>query len=511
MIDSIPERSSGSDEPIRLDMSGIGHRFGGVVALDGVDLQVAPGRVHALLGENGAGKSTLMRILSGAIRPDEGRMMLEGEPYDPRNPRDARDAGVAMIYQELNLARHLTVAQNILLGREPSRIGLVRRSAARRITMDALDRLGHSSIDPDTILGRLSPGQQQVVEIARALVDNASVLVMDEPTSSLSLDDVERLFEVIRRLKESGVSIIYISHFLDEIMRVGDDYTVLRDGCNAGSGRLEQTTTDELIRLMIGRTIEDTYPRTDHGIGDPMLRIDDVVIEPGGSPSSLTLHRGEILGLAGLMGAGRTRLARVVAGLDDVCSGRIRVGSSLSPCDGSVRRRLDRGIGMLSEDRKDEGLAMDLSIATNTVLSRPSAVSTLGFTSRRRVTTATDGWRDRLGIRSSGPWQRVSMLSGGNQQKVALARLLHHDVEVFLLDEPTRGIDVASKREVYALLGNLASRGRGLLVISSHVGELLGTCDTIAVMHRGSIRETRAADEWTEREILNVAMTGSSS
>jgi ribose transport system ATP-binding protein len=501
-------------------MQRVSKRFGATVALDAVDLTVNAGEVHALVGENGAGKSTLMKILSGALRPDAGEIRLDGEPFAPAGPLAARAAGVAMIYQELNLAPHLTVEENITLGVERTAAGFIRRASHRRRIAATLDQLNRPDIRPDVRVRQLSPADRQIVEIARALLTDARVLVMDEPTSSLGLADIEQLFAVIDRIRAAGVAIVYISHFLEEVQRVAQRYTVLRDGRNAGTGTMADVSLSQMVELMIGRQLAQMFPRVPHEIGAPLLHVANISGRRAPVDVDLTLHRGEILGLAGLIGAGRTELLRCIFGLDPVRRGHVRVmrvdkrGSVPAPLRWfgpprmSPAGRLAQSIGLLSEDRQSEGLALSRSLSDNILLSRLSPFGRYGWLNVRAMRRATAQWITRLDIRVRGPEQRTRDLSGGNQQKVALARLLHHDVDVLLLDEPTRGIDVASKAQIYRLIGDLAARGKAVLMVSSYVPELLGICDRIAVMHRGRLVAARPASEWTEHAIIALAASG---
>jgi ribose transport system ATP-binding protein len=490
----------------RFEMRGVRKSFGATVAVDGVDFAVAGGEVCALVGQNGAGKSTLMAILSGAVRPDAGAMLLEGRTYAPRDPREAREAGVAMIHQELSLAPHLTVMENIALGMEPARRGVLRWQEMRQTAASALAQLGHSDIRPDAIVADLSPAAQQLVEVARALASGSRVLVLDEPTSSLTHDDVRRLFGLIRRLRDQGLAIVYISHFIEEVKAVSDRIAVLRDGRNAGGGATAEMSSDAIVRLMIGRQVDDLYPHAAREPGEALLELTDV--QPGAA--TLTVRRGEIVGIAGLLGAGRTRLLRAIFGLETVRSGRIRVGVYSGPA--SPAARWEQGVGMLSENRSAEGLAAGLSIADNLTMSRLSDLGPAFVVLPARQMKAASRWIESFDIRSAGPRQPVAELSGGNQQKVALARLLHHDVDLLVLDEPTRGIDVGSKAQIYALLDGLASgrgedggRSRAVLMVSSYLPELLGLCDRVAVMCRGRLGPPRPTREWTEHSLLMEA------
>lgn len=492
-----------------LRMRGVRKRFGAVVALDGVDLELLPGEVHALVGENGAGKSTLMKVVSGAVRPDGGTVELDGSPFAPAAPLGALARGVAMIYQELNLAPDLTVEANVMLGREMHRLGVLRERTMRARVAEAFRELGQEGIDLRRRVAELGPGERQLVEIARALVGEAKVVVMDEPTSSLSRQDTDRLFAVVDRLRGRGVAVVYISHFLDEVKRIADRFTVLRDGRTVASGAVATTSTDDLVEHMVGRRIDALFPRVPHEPGDVVLSLQGLggAIRP--TDASLDLRAGEILGMAGLVGAGRTELLRAVFGLDPVRKGRVTV-AGVSDHGRPPWVRLRQGVGLLSENRKDEGVALDRSVADNITLSRPAPFTRFGWIDRRRRDALVRRWLDALSIRCERPEQPVAELSGGNQQKVAIARLLHHDVDVLLLDEPTRGIDVGSKVEVYRWMGELAARGKAVLFVSSYVPELLGVCDRIAVMHRGSLGRARPTAEWTERAILDEAARGAS-
>lgn len=494
----------------RFEMRGIEKRFDATIALAGVDLSVAAGEVCGLVGENGAGKSTLMAILSGALQPDAGRMMLDGQSYAPRDPMTARRAGVAMIYQELSLAPDLCVADNILLGMEPARYGLVKHRATRTIAADALAELGRPDISPDLRVGDLSVADQQLVEIARAIAVGCRVLVLDEPTSTLGRRDVEKLFALIARLKANGHSIVYISHFIEEVRAVCDRIVVLRDGRVAGMGSSTMAPA-EIVQLMVGRDVTELFPRTARRIGEPILQVE--ALEPG--DATFALHRGEILGIAGLVGAGRTELLRAIFALDPVRSGRVRIGAYA--CGASSRDRWRQGAGMVSENRKDEGVALGLDLADNVTLTKLEAMGPASLIMPRQQRSVAARWVRDLAIKCASPSQLVAELSGGNQQKVAIARLLHHDVDVLLLDEPTRGIDVASKAQIYAIVDALVasnqSQGRapkGVLLVSSYLPELLGMCDRIAVMRRGQLGQPRPVSEWDEHSLM-LAATGSES
>jgi len=479
-------------------MRGVHKRFGGTVALAGVDLQVRAGEVLAVVGENGAGKSTLMKVLAGVVRPDAGEMWLDGRPYAPRSPRAARAAGVAMIHQELALAAHLSVAENILLAAEPTRAGFIDRPAMRRRVGEALASLGRADIAPDRPVATLAIADRQVVEIARAVAVGCRVLVLDEPTSSLTREDVRHLETLVKRLRDRGHAILFISHVLEEVRAFADRVTVLRDGATVGGGELAAVPDDAIVEWMVGRRVADLYPRS------PRTLLTEVAGRRLPESASLTLRRGEVLGIAGLVGAGRTELVRAIFGLDPVRRGRVRVAG----LEGAAppARRWAQSVGLVSEDRKGEGLALALSIADNLTLSRLTGLGPPGFVGSRRQAAAARAWIEPLGIKCRDVAQSVARLSGGNQQKVAVARLLHHDVDLLLLDEPTRGIDVGAKARIYSLIDELARKGRAILLVSSHLPELLGVCDRIAVMRRGRLGPARPVAELDEHSLLQEAI-----
>lgn len=503
---------SRDSDAVALRMHDIRKAFGATLALDGVDFQVRRGEVHALVGENGAGKSTLMKILSGALLPDAGSMELDGNRFAPRNPLDARHRGISMIYQELSLVPHLSVQENVLLGMEPSRWGILDWKKMRETTRRALEELEHGDIDPATPVHRLSVAQQQLVEISRAVAIGCQVLLLDEPTSSLSQQDVERLFQLIGRLRDQGHAIVYISHFLEEVKRISDSFTVLRDGRSVGSGITGETSTEAIISMMVGRTVEELYPRSPRTPGEVVLRIEGVSGERKPQSASLQLHRGEVLGIAGLVGAGRTEMLRVLFGLDPMTGGKIQFGRKKGYA--SPGRRWKQGVGMVSENRKEEGLAVSLSVADNVTLSRLDGLGPAGWVMPSRQNEATWRWIERLDIRAKNASQKVVDLSGGNQQKVAVARLLHHEVDILLLDEPTRGIDVGAKATIYRLIDDLASgraadgtkrTPKAILMVSSYLPELMGICDRVAVMCRGKLGPAYPVDRIDEQQLMQEA------
>ena len=471
---------------------GVAKSFGATRALAEVDLDAPAGAITAVIGQNGAGQSPLMGVLAGAVTPDAGTMTLDGVAYAPRSPLDARRAGVAMVHQELFLCPHLSVAENVLLGALPARRGFVDWERARAVAAAALAPLApKGAIDPRAKVSDLSLANQQIVEIARALADppqtgragsdggaRCRVLILDEPTSSLGAEDAERLFSRLRALRERGLVILYLSHFLEEVTRLADRFVVLRDGKSVAAGDVATTTSDAMVEQMAGRRVETLYPRSPRAAKE-------VVLTVSGLGAELEVRRGEIVGIAGLVGAGRTELLRAIFGLDS-SRATIRVAA--------------RGVAMVSEDRKAEGLATALSVAENVTMSRAPG----WFVTAAADARATAPWIEKLGLRAR-PAQRASELSGGNQQKVALARVLHHGAELLLVDEPTRGIDVEAKAQIYELLDREARAGKALLVVSSYLPELLGICDRIHVMRRGELGPSRAASDTDERALLREA------
>ena len=489
----------------RLTIRSMRKAFGATQALRNVNLEVGPGEVHALIGENGAGKSTLMKILSGAYQPDSGEILLNGQPYCPRDPLAARREGVEMIYQELNLAPDLSVEENILLGNEPARFGWIKRKERRKIARQVLDELRRPDLPLDAPVHRCSIADKQMIEIARALVGSPQLLIMDEPTSSLTQVDMENLFAAIEKLKARGVSIIYISHFLEECKRIASRYTVLRDGESVGSGKMDEAELPEIIHLMVGRELDEIYPKIPHELGQVLLSVKGLSGMKRPSHVNFDLRAGEIFGLAGLIGAGRTETLRAIFGLDHLSEGVIEIGANrftrMTPA-----RALKRGVGLLSENRKEEGLMLNLSLSENLALPALNRYSRFGVIDQSVLRQNTAEWIERLNVRARGPQQPIGELSGGNQQKIAIGRLLHKNTEILLLDEPTRGIDVGSKAQVYHLIGELAARGKAIIFVSSYLPELLGVCDTIGVMCRGRLVETRPVSKWNEHSIISAAI-----
>ncbi len=495
-------------EPL-LQMEHISKNFGATCALDDVSFDLRQGEVHALIGENGAGKSTLVKILSGAVKPDSGSIYLEGKLFMASDPMTSRRNGISMIYQELNLAPDLSVQENIMLGREVQKIGFVKKKAMKEIVENALKLIHHAEIPCLLPVRKLSVGAKQIVEICRALVEKARILIMDEPTSSLTREDTIRLFQVIERLKNQGVGIIYISHFLEEVQQVADRYTVLRDGRTVHTGRMERTDVDDLIQMMVGQKFVEMFPKVDHAVGDVVLQLDGLKGKRMAAGVSLSLRCGEIMGVAGLIGAGRTETLRTVFGLDSIEKGSLIV-KGVRTTRGTPWVRIGQGMGMLSEDRQEEGLALSLSVADNLTLSYFKPYKSFGLLQLKKRKKVVRDYMQQVNIKAENPNQPVFSLSGGNQQKVALGRLLHQEADIFLLDEPTRGIDVLSKSQIYEWMGRLAGKGKALIFVSSYLPELLGVCDQIAVFHRGMLVDCRPASQWDAHTIMTVSTLGQS-
>ena len=490
-------------QPI-LEVNRICKAFGPTKALRGVDLKVRAGEVLALIGENGAGKSTLLKILSGAHRADSGQMTIGDRPFRPAGPSDTRQSGVAMIYQELNLAPELSVEDNLLLGDRGHGGGLLIRKRQRPKVREALETVGLGGLSPTAIVGEQSIATQQMIEIARALVAEARIILLDEPTSSLPQKDVARLFSIINDLKERQIGMVYISHFLEEVREVADRYTVLRDGENVGEGKMEDADDDTIVSLMVGRDVKNLFPTVPHIPGEPWVRVQELTGFPYPKKVNIELRRGEVFGIAGLVGAGRTELIRTVFGLDHSSTGSVSVNGK--PIPSTIRERIKAGFGFISEDRKNEGLAQDLSIIDNLTLSRLGDYTTMGVLNLKRRKQAAEKLLKRVQVKCKASDQAVSELSGGNQQKVAIARILHQQADILLMDEPTKGIDVGTKAEVYQMLGELAATGKTIVFVSSYLPELLAVCDRIGVMSRGELRDVRDTVDWTEEEVMRVAI-----
>jgi ABC-type sugar transport system ATPase subunit len=493
-------------ESAALEMRGIGKRFPGVRALDGVDLVLAPGKVHALMGENGAGKSTLIKILAGVYGKDSGTIRIGGEAAELASPRDALRRGIKVVFQEIALIAEFTVAENIFLERYPvGRAGSIDWTAIRADARALFERIGFG-VDPAARTGDLPVSQQQMVEIARALAHEARIVVMDEPTSSLTPNEAALLFAVIRRLTALGIAVLYVTHKLEEVFEIADTVTVLRDGRHISTRPTAEHTHDSLIQDMIGRRIENFFPRArDHTTGDVALSVDGLSTATKLADISFQARAGEVLGFFGLMGAGRTELAKAIVGFDPIRAGRIEIaGKKLHPHD--TRTGVALGIGLLTEDRKAEGLMLELPVQHNMSLAALGSFARAGFVDEGRERSAVQSFVERFRIKTPNLAQTIRNLSGGNQQKVLLARWLMRGLKVIVVDEPTRGIDVGAKTEIFALIDRLAGEGLAVVMMTSEMPELLGLSDRIVVMAGGRITATMRREDATQERVLNAAI-----
>lgn len=495
-----------------LELSDVEKSFFGNPVLKKVSMSLQAGHALGLLGENGAGKSTLMNILGGNLALDGGHMKLAGETYTPATPRDAEAAGVAFIHQELNLFSNLSIAENLFLTHFPRRFGSIDRRRMRARSIELLEQVG-LSLSPSLLVETLSAGERQLVEIAKALNLQPRLLILDEPTTSLSEPEVKRLFALIRTLKHQGIAMIYISHALGDVRELCDEIVVLRDGQVVGNGLSESFDINEMVALMVGRQVDNQFPEITSKPTDEVVLDVLNVSQPGVIEDiCFSLRRGEVLGIAGLMGSGRTELARILFGCDPMSKGEIELnGVGVSHL--STRERIDRGLAMLTESRRDDGLCMPASICFNMSLASAGkyASRVAGWLRRRTLHSAVDHIGQRVNLTGVADLDRpVRTLSGGNQQKVVLAKWLLNEPSVLILDEPTRGIDVGAKYEIYRLIDQLAASGAGILVISSEIEELIGVCDRILVMSQGEIRDDLPRSEFDRHRILHAALHGDS-
>ena len=488
-----------------LQMQHISKSFPGVRALSDVSFDLIQGEVHALVGENGAGKSTLMKTLAGAHLADEGQILIDEQPVQISNPHQAIAAGVGVIYQEFNLVPHLSVAENIFLGREPRTAGFVRWGELWADAQRELDRI-ESSISPKTLVAGLSVAQQQLVEIAKALSLRARIIVMDEPSATLTDHELQTLFRLIRGLKEEGVSVIYISHRLEEIFEIADRVTVMRDGQKVGTEAVAGLTREDIIRMMIGRELEDVEFVTS-ATQEALLTVDNLKQAADLAPLSLTLHKGEILGIAGLVGAGRTEFVRAIFGADKPVGGSVTLGGEAVPL-GSVRKAIQRGIGLVPEDRKQQGLVLEMAVRENITLANLESVSSAGFVKFGEERRAADGFVKDLRIATPSIEQKARNLSGGTQQKVALSKWLFTRCNVLIFDEPTRGVDVGAKGEIHEIMRALARTGAGIIMVSSDLPEVLKMSDRVLVMREGKVAGELARPEATQERVMTLATGG---
>ncbi|MEV7973163.1 sugar ABC transporter ATP-binding protein [Cellulomonas sp. NPDC089187] len=494
-----------------LQMRGIVKEFPGARALDGVDLEVLPGEVHCLLGQNGAGKSTLIKILAGAHQPTEGTVLVNGEPVTLPTPVAALKLGIATMYQELDVVGGLTVAENIYLGHELSTAGVQHRRQARQHARELLRRLGHAELSPNREVGSLSAAAQQVVSMARALSHDARVIVMDEPSAVLDSDEVQNLFRVVRELTAAGVAIVYISHRMEEIRAIGDRITVLKDGRTVAANLpVADTPTADLIRLMTGRSVEYAFPTAPEP--DPtapvVLDVQGLGLRGTFRDVDLQVRAGEIVGLAGLVGSGRSEILETIYGARRASTGTVTVGDTRLRA-GSVAAAVKAGVGLAPEERKSQGLLLDEPVYRNITLSTFGRFARTGLLNERAERAAAKAQAESLDLRPTGVDRPIRTLSGGNQQKAMLARWLVHGCRVLLLDEPTRGVDVGARAEIYALVRRLADSGAAVVVVSSEIPEVLGLADRVLVVSEGRVVHTGPADQIDEHAVLDMVMEGS--
>ncbi|MFF1709521.1 sugar ABC transporter ATP-binding protein [Streptomyces sp. NPDC058268] len=505
--DRSPELTPDGTELLRIE--GIRKTFPGVVALDSVDFDLRRGEVHVLLGENGAGKSTLIKMLSGAYRPDSGRILVDGKEARIHGAQDAERLGIATIYQEFNLVPDLTVAENIFLGRQPRRFGMIDRKAMESAAEELLKRVG-VQVSPRAKVRELGIARLQMVEIAKALSLQARVLIMDEPTAVLTSEEVDKLFVIVRQLRADGVGVVFITHHLEEIAALGDRVTVLRDGRSVDQVPAS-TAEDELVRLMVGRSIEQQYPRERPDAGGPdagaaLLTVEGLTRDGVFHDVSFEVRAGEVVGLAGLVGAGRTEVARAVFGADPYDRGSVDVRGERLPRH-DVNAAMGAGIGLVPEDRKGQGLLLDASVQENLGLVTLRSATRSGLVDLKGQRVAAARIAEQLGVRMAGLGQHVRTLSGGNQQKVVIGKWLLADTKVLILDEPTRGIDVGAKVEIYQLINELTASGHAVLMVSSDLPEVLGMSDRVLVMAQGRIAGELAADDATQDAVMALAVS----
>ena len=497
-----------SDLPVLLRGVGLGKRYATPV-LAGVDFDVRAGEVLALTGENGAGKSTLSKIVAGLVAPSEGSLELEGRPYAPASRQDAEKRGVRMVLQELSLVPTLSVAENLQLERLPRRFGFIRRDALNARAAEQMAMIGMGTIDPRRPVGELGVGHQQMVEIARSISSDCRLLILDEPTAALTAREIEHLFAQIAALKARGVGIVYISHRLDELQRIADRVMVLRDGRHVDTRPMRELTHEDIVRRMVGRDVVESLDRERRPAGALAMRVRGLGRGSVVRDVDLDLHRGEVLGVAGLVGSGRTELLRLIFGADRADRGSVALDGAAAAArirspDDAVRA----GIGLVTEDRKSQGLLLPLSIRINTTLANLGAVARGGWLQRAAEGREVERLRKLLRVRSRSAEQSVGELSGGNQQKVVFARWLHRDCRVLLLDEPTRGVDIGARADIYAEIDKLAAAGKALLMVSSDLRELMSVCDRIAVMSAGRLVATFERGQWTQQGLLEAAFSG---
>lgn len=492
---------------MNIRMENIWKAFGGNSVLEGVNIEIKPARVHALMGENGAGKSTLMNILTGLHKKDQGKIFVDGNEVDFSNIKESEEAGIYFIHQEINDFPEMTVLQNVFVGDEiTNKFGFLDNAKMRAKISPIFDSLG-IKIDLDKKINELSVGQRQLIEIAKILMKDAKFIIMDEPSASLMTEDIERLFKIIKELKSRGVSIVYISHRMEEIFQICDDVTVMRDGISVDTKEVKDTDNNEIVRKMVGRELKDFYPEKTSPIGDVIFEVKNLSIKEKFEDISFSVKKGEILGFSGLLGSGRTEIMRSIFGMDKLDQGQIILEDKIINIDGPDQA-IKNGIGFISEDRKDEGLILDHSIKDNTILPVIDQFAKKHIINDKEVSDLVGMLKDRLKIKAPSVDDEVGSLSGGNQQKVVLAKWITISPKVLILDEPTRGVDVGAKREIYTLINELASKGVAIIVVSSDLPEVLGISDRIIVVHEGKISGQLDRSDADQEKIMTYATGG---
>jgi len=489
-----------------LKIENITKTFPGVKALDNVDLEIEKGEIHVLIGENGAGKSTLIKILTGLHQPDSGKITIEGKEIKDNNLRTALDNGIIPIYQELNLIQQLDVTENIFMGREikkNKRLGIIDRKYMENRTREILDRL-NQNISPTAKIQDLGVGKQQMVEIAKALSVDVNLLILDEPTSALGEDEVNELFKTMEKLKEQGVTMIFISHKLSEVKRIGDRITVLRDGKYISTNNIEDVTEDDIVRDMVGRDIDEQFPKIKIDRGEEVLRVENLKRDEIVNDISFSAYRGEVLGIAGLVGAGRTELVRTIIGADKKDSGDIYINGRKVKID-HPKDALKEGMVLLTEDRKTQGLFLDQTVKFNVVSSNLNKYKRNILLDLKQQAKDTEKYVSNLKIKTPGIYTKAKQLSGGNQQKVVIGKWLNTSAEIFIFDEPTRGIDVGAKVEIYNIINELIGQGKAVIMVSSELPEILGVSDRILVVSEGKLTAELKAEEATQEKIMSAA------
>ncbi|MCP3032347.1 sugar ABC transporter ATP-binding protein [Halobacillus sp. A1] len=497
------------NEPTLVEMSEIDKSFSGNHVLQKVNFSVQPGEVHALMGENGAGKSTLVKVLTGIHPRDNGTITVKGKEVDFSHPKQAEKQGIVVIHQELNIIPHLTVTENMFLGKELSigKTGILRKKDMHKQTLENLKRLGVDNIPPNETAGNLSVGKQQMIEIARAISTNAEMIIMDEPTAALTDREITSLFKVIESLRKQGVSIVYISHRMEEIFQICDRITVLRDGKSIGTEQIKETSFDAIVKMMVGRELGDRFPERSSVIGETLLEVKDLSREELFEGINFQVKEGEVLGVAGLMGAGRTEIMETIFGAAKKSKGQVLLdGKPLNVTH--PRDAIRAGIGFITEDRKDEGLVLNLSIRENVALTNLKTVSKNGWISSSKESVLVDDLIEKLHVRTTGREQEVKSLSGGNQQKVVIAKWLGIQPRLLILDEPTRGVDVGAKKEIYNIINQLTEQGVAIIMVSSELPEILGVSDRIMVVHEGKVTQIFNKGEADQEKIMHAATGG---